>query len=196
MMQCSNAEIRHGQGGRPLWRASGRPVQVRLVLVPLPAPCLVGVPPCFSSLALGVSPLPSMQWPVRYYPDARTRGEREEIGNEKICIIAGVGVGVGGDSIVARRGRPSSSPFRFRENRCWRLRWGGLHRRFFCHPSRRVRPRHGSFDDKVRSAGQARRVSQRAGGNHVSDDQIGSLRLSSRSDGRPAQRCCGPSQPG
>ena len=127
-----------------------------------------GVPPCFSAPALGVSPLPSMQWPVRYYPDARTRGEREEIGDEKICLI----VGVGGDSVVARRGRPSSSPFRFRENWCWRLRWGGLHRRFFCHPSRRVRPCHGSFDDKVRSAGQARRVSRRAGGNHVSDDQI------------------------
>jgi hypothetical protein len=56
---------------------------------------------------------------------------REEIGNEKICIIAGVGVHVGGDGVVARPSAPSSSSVRFRETRCWRLRWIGLHRRFF-----------------------------------------------------------------
>jgi hypothetical protein len=104
--------------------------------------------------------------------DARLRGEREEIGNEEICIIVGGGVGVGGDTVVARRSCPSSSSFRFRESRCWRLRWVGLHRLFFHHPSRGVRPRLGSFDDKVRNAGQAHRLSQRAGGDHVQDGQI------------------------
>jgi CRP-like cAMP-binding protein len=88
-------------------------------------------------------------------PDARMRGEREEIGNEEICIIVGVGVGVGGDSVVARRSLPSSSSsFRFRETRCWRLRWIDLHRRFFRHPGRRMQPRLlRSFDNKVRKAG-------------------------------------------
>jgi hypothetical protein len=78
---------------------------------------------------------------------------QEEIRNEEIRIIAGVSVGVGGDRVVARRSLPSSSSFRFRETRCWRLRWIGLHRRFFRHPGRRVRPRLRSFDNKVRKAG-------------------------------------------
>jgi hypothetical protein len=80
--------------------------------------------------------------------------EQEEIGNEKIRIIAGVNVGVGGDCLVARRSLPTSSSFRFRETRCWRLRWIGLHRRFFRHPGRRVQPGlFRSFDNKVRKAG-------------------------------------------
>ena len=84
----------------------------------------------------------------------RSRGGagREEIGNEKICFIAGVGVGVGGDSVVARPSSPSSSSFRFRETRCWRLRWIGLHWRFFRHPSRRMQPRLRSFDNTFRTA--------------------------------------------
>jgi hypothetical protein len=80
--------------------------------------------------------------------------KREEIGNEKICIIAGVSVGGGGDCVVARRSLPSSSSFRFREARRWRLRWFGLHRCFFRHPGRRVQPGlFRSFDNKVRKAG-------------------------------------------
>jgi len=197
MMQCSNAGNSARARRATVLAGEWQAVQVRLVLVPLRAAMPRGVPLASRLRRWAFPRLPSMQWPVRYYPDARMRGEREreEIGNEKICVIDGVGVGVGGDSVVARRSCPSSSSFRFRENRCWRLRWGGLHRRFFCHPSRCVRARHGSFDNKVRSAGQARRVPQRAGGNHVSDDQIGSLRLLSRSDGWPAQRRCGPSRP-
>jgi hypothetical protein len=79
--------------------------------------------------------------------------KQEEIENEKICIIAGVSVGVGGECVVARRSLPSSSSFRFRETRCWRLRWIGLHRRFFRHPGRRVQPGlFRSFDNKVRKA--------------------------------------------
>jgi hypothetical protein len=92
--------------------------------------------------------------------------------HEKIYIIAGVSVGVGADSVVARRRCPSSSSFRFRETRCWRLRWIGLHRRFFRHPGRRLRPRLRFYNNKVRKAGWPRRLSQRFGGDHVSNGQI------------------------
>jgi hypothetical protein len=72
MVRRSNAEIRqkprHGMCDR---EALARRVAGRAG----PA----GVSPCFNRLpALGVPRLPSIKWLVRYYPDARMRGEREE----------------------------------------------------------------------------------------------------------------------
>lgn len=146
MVRRSNAEIRqkprHGMCDR---EALARRVAGRAG----PA----GVSPCFNRLpALGVPRLPSIKWLVRYYPDARMRGEREETEMKRFAssLVLASALAV---TALSRRSSPSPSPFRFRENRCWRLRWGGLHRRFFRHPSRRVRPGHGSFDDKVRKAG-------------------------------------------
>jgi hypothetical protein len=61
------------------------------------------------------------QTPMAGQAKSGALSKQEEIGNEKIRIIAGVSVGVGGDSVVARPSLPSSSSFRFRETRCWRL---------------------------------------------------------------------------
>ena len=57
--------------------------------------------------------------------------------------------------------------FVFARTRCWRLQRVDLQWRFFRHPVRRVRRSLRSCDNKVRSAGQAGRLSKRTGGDHV-----------------------------
>ena len=55
----------------------------------------------------------------------------------------------------------------FSRDRCWRLQRVDLQWRFFRHPVRRVRRSLRSCYNKVRSAGQAGRLSKRTGGDHV-----------------------------
>jgi hypothetical protein len=63
------------------------------------------------------------------------------------------------------------------------LRWLGLQRRFFRHPVRRVRCSRRSCNNKVRKAGWAKHLSQRAGGEHVSNGQVTDLPLITRRRG-------------
>lgn len=134
--------------------------------------------------------LPSARGAVEYLSAHGCAGIERRLENEEICISADVGVGAGGDGIVAGRSGPSSSSLRFREARCWRLRRDGLHRCIFRHPCRGLRPRGRSDDDKVCEAGQELGLSQRARGVHVSDDQIidlGGRRPEQRTAGLPAE---------